>query len=71
MANKIPRKIFIQSNTYPTLNKDDVVLKTYDTSAVGCLQSWIDRFPNTTIDDILEELWQSDFEHFKYEENLI
>lgn len=39
-------------------------LKRYPASAEGMVSSWVDRFPNTTVDDILEKLVEADKPHF-------
>lgn len=64
LANKQPRKMFVQPNLF--LEQDSTVtLKTYDASLVGLLQSWTDRFiePQSLYDALLE-LTKTDAHHF-------
>ncbi|GLV40147.1 Dipeptidyl aminopeptidase III [Carabus blaptoides fortunei] len=65
MAHKQPRKIFVQANTLID-NNGVVSLKTYEASVEGMVQSWVDRFPSSNIDTILEDLWQKDSKYFKH-----
>lgn len=44
LANKQPRKIFTQANTF--IKDSKVVLKSYDESTEGMIQSCIERFAN-------------------------
>lgn len=63
MARKKPRKMFVQANTI--LEGDDsVVLKNYEASPVGLIQSWIDRFKDDQLEEILIEIWKKDECHF-------
>ncbi|KAL3874244.1 hypothetical protein ACJMK2_037287 [Sinanodonta woodiana] len=62
IARKQPRKIFVQHNT--VLEGQTVALKSYETTPAGLIQSFQERFPNTEIDDIIQELWDKDAEHF-------
>ncbi|GBO16515.1 Dipeptidyl peptidase 3, partial [Araneus ventricosus] len=62
MARKKPRRLFVQTNTFAENGKVD--LKTYEPSADGIIQSWVDRFQEENVDDILEELWAKDKHHF-------
>ncbi|CAL1276519.1 unnamed protein product [Larinioides sclopetarius] len=62
MARKKPRKLLIQTNTF--VENDKVNLKTYEPSAEGMIQSWVDRFQEESVDDILEELWAKDKHNF-------
>ncbi|KAL4238740.1 bifunctional diacylglycerol diphosphate phosphatase/phosphatidate phosphatase [Mactra antiquata] len=65
LARKQPRKMFVQHNT--TVQEDgSVTLKDYEATSASLIQSWIDRFPSTNVDEILEELWQKDEQHFVY-----
>lgn len=44
---------------------DDVILKSYESTFTGYLQSWLDRFPKDDIlDDVLEEIWENDKKYF-------
>lgn len=48
-----------------TLSSDGTVtLQDYEATAAALIKSWVDRFPDTEVDVILEELWQKDQEHF-------
>ncbi|XP_071042171.1 dipeptidyl peptidase 3 isoform X2 [Parasteatoda tepidariorum] len=62
MARKKPRIMFVQVNTFEEDGK--VVLKNYDSTVEGMIKSWIDRFPDSSICDILEELWKKDSAYF-------
>ncbi|XP_059477918.1 dipeptidyl peptidase 3 isoform X2 [Neocloeon triangulifer] len=62
LAHKQPRKMFVQANT--VLNGEDVLLKKYDPSPEGLITSWVERFPTTEVDCLLEELWKKDAAHF-------
>ncbi|XP_023217150.1 dipeptidyl peptidase 3-like [Centruroides sculpturatus] len=62
MARKKPRKMFVQSNTI--LQDDTVVLKSYEATPIGLIQSWIDRFKDDQLEEILIEAWQKDKKHF-------
>ncbi|XP_067143899.1 dipeptidyl peptidase 3-like isoform X1 [Centruroides vittatus] len=64
MARKKPRKMFVQSNTI--LEGDTVNLKNYEASPIGLIQSWVDRFKDDQLEEILIEEWQKDKCHFKY-----
>ena len=41
LANKMPRSAFVQANTF--LDNGDVVLKEYEPSTEGVIQSWYER----------------------------
>jgi dipeptidyl-peptidase-3 len=41
-----------------------VKLKTYEANAAGVVQSFVDRFPNTDVDTILQQLWDKDRPYF-------
>ncbi|XP_055953137.1 dipeptidyl peptidase 3-like [Argiope bruennichi] len=62
MARKKPRKLFVQTNTFEEDGK--INLKNYEPSAEGMIQSWVERFQEENVDDILEELWAKDKNHF-------
>ncbi|KAH9518982.1 bifunctional diacylglycerol diphosphate phosphatase/phosphatidate phosphatase [Bulinus truncatus] len=52
---KEPRKLLVQQHTFL---KDGVVrLKTYEPSASGLIQSFVDRFPTNDIDAVINHLW--------------
>ena len=42
----------------------EVVLKTYDATHEGLIQSFLDRFKSSDVDDILEELWEKDQKYY-------
>ncbi|KAG8233764.1 hypothetical protein J437_LFUL003835, partial [Ladona fulva] len=63
MAHKQPRKMFVQANTF--IEGDEVKLKNYESSPEGVIQSWIDRFPDASIDEILEALYEKDICYYK------
>ncbi|XP_014228918.1 dipeptidyl peptidase 3 isoform X1 [Trichogramma pretiosum] len=63
LAHKQPRKIFVQSNT--TIDESgNVVLKNYDATFEGLIQSWVERFPSPSSSDNLIKLWEKDQDHF-------
>ncbi|XP_028036421.1 dipeptidyl peptidase 3 [Bombyx mandarina] len=62
LMHKQPRNIFVQPNTF---HKGDAVeLKRYPATAEGMVASWVDRFPNTKVDDILEKLAEENSKYF-------
>lgn len=65
LSRKEPRKIFVQPNTF--INGSDlnnVVLKNYESSFTGFIQSWTERFPDLDTSQMLIELWNKDKHHF-------
>ncbi|KAJ8984299.1 hypothetical protein NQ317_012269 [Molorchus minor] len=54
LANKQPRKMFVQPNT--VLEGSDVKLKTYEANPEGLIQSWVERFSEPAIYDSLLDL---------------
>ncbi|XP_046826415.1 dipeptidyl peptidase 3 isoform X1 [Vespa crabro] len=69
LANKQPRKIFVQPNTF-ILNENDtinVMLKNYEPSFSGLIQSWIERFPTADVSELLIQLWEKDKNYFTSE----
>ncbi|KAH3738197.1 hypothetical protein DPMN_044825 [Dreissena polymorpha] len=49
----------------PCISVDDnVVLKSYEGSAEGMVQSFMDRYLCSNVDEIIEELWLQDRHHF-------
>ncbi|CAH0407644.1 unnamed protein product [Chilo suppressalis] len=63
LLHKQPRNIFVQPNT--AVKDDTVELKRYPASAEGMVASWVDRFPDATVDDILEQLAEADAKYFQ------
>ncbi|XP_053404717.1 dipeptidyl peptidase 3-like isoform X2 [Mercenaria mercenaria] len=64
LARKQPRKMFVQHNT--SLCEDGSIgLQSYEASPAGLIQSWVDRFPSTDVDEIIQELWQKDKPYFE------
>lgn len=43
LANKQPRKVFVQANTTLDEASGEVSIKHYEASLVGMIQSWADR----------------------------
>lgn len=37
-----------------------VALKTYEPNFHGYINSWVDRFPDVAINNVLEEIWDQD-----------
>ncbi|KAJ8926984.1 hypothetical protein NQ314_020545 [Rhamnusium bicolor] len=63
LANKQPRKMFVQPNT--VLEDSDVSLKTYEPTLEGLVQSWVERFQQPEpLYDALLELTKADAHHF-------
>lgn len=64
LANKQPRKMFVQSNT--TNKQGDVTLKTYEANVEGLILSWVERFedPQPLYEEIME-LTKADAKYFK------
>lgn len=58
LARKQPRRMFVQHHTFIQYGK--VELKSYEASAAGLIQSFVDRFPTPDIDAIVQELWDQD-----------
>ncbi|KAJ0180024.1 hypothetical protein K1T71_004615 [Dendrolimus kikuchii] len=68
MMHKQPRNIFVQANTIR--KDDDVELRRYPANAEGMVASWVERFPDTKVDDVLEQLADHDSRYFKELETL-
>ncbi|XP_011867570.1 PREDICTED: dipeptidyl peptidase 3 [Vollenhovia emeryi] len=65
LSRKEPRKIFVQSNTFiDGFDSNNVILKNYESSYTGLIQSWTERFPSSDISRTLIELWNKDKHHF-------
>ncbi|XP_011696833.1 PREDICTED: dipeptidyl peptidase 3 isoform X2 [Wasmannia auropunctata] len=65
LSRKEPRKIFVQSNTFiDGFDSNNVILKNYEPSFTGLIQSWIERFPSADVSQILIDLWNKDKHHF-------
>ncbi|XP_068630188.1 dipeptidyl peptidase 3 isoform X2 [Battus philenor] len=62
MLHKQPRNIFVQPNT--SLQDNEVKLKRYPASAEGMVASWVERFPTSEVDDVLEQLAEADAKYF-------
>ncbi|XP_025104635.1 dipeptidyl peptidase 3-like [Pomacea canaliculata] len=58
LARKQPRRMFVQHHTF--IQDGKVELKSYEASAAGLIQSFVDRFPTPDIDAIVQELWDQD-----------
>ncbi|XP_011496300.1 PREDICTED: dipeptidyl peptidase 3 [Ceratosolen solmsi marchali] len=63
LSRKQPRKIFVQSNT--TVDESgNVILKNYEATYEGLIQSWIERFPSYNVSENLIKLWEKDQKFF-------
>ncbi|KAJ1351826.1 hypothetical protein KIN20_007977 [Parelaphostrongylus tenuis] len=58
IARRKPRRIFVQANTEID-DKGEVKLSSYDASPAGVIQSFVDRYESSAIDD-LEKCWSND-----------
>ncbi|XP_012939404.1 dipeptidyl peptidase 3 [Aplysia californica] len=58
LERKQPRKLFVQHHTY--IEDGEVKLKSYECSASGLIESFVDRFPSADIDRVLLGLWEKD-----------
>ncbi|XP_015171663.1 PREDICTED: dipeptidyl peptidase 3 isoform X3 [Polistes dominula] len=70
LLNKQCRKMFVQPNTFiknENGNTTDVILKNYEPTFSGLIQSWIERYPSADISDSLIDLWKKDKKHFVLE----
>lgn len=47
-----------------TIDKE-VELKRYPASAQGMVSSWVERFPDTNVDDLLEQLADAQAKYFE------
>ncbi|XP_013134369.1 PREDICTED: dipeptidyl peptidase 3 isoform X2 [Papilio polytes] len=63
LLHKQPRNIFVQPNTI--LKDKEVELKRYPASAQGMVSSWVERFPDTNVDDLLEQLADAQAKYFE------
>jgi len=58
LLHKKPRVILLQSNT--EIQGETAALKTYEPNFEGYIKSWTERFPDATINNVLEEIWDHD-----------
>ncbi|XP_058812059.1 dipeptidyl peptidase 3-like isoform X2 [Topomyia yanbarensis] len=63
LMRKQPRMINVQANT--VLAEDgSVQLKLYESNFEGYIESWMDRYPKTDIDEVLERIYKQDEVYF-------
>ncbi|KAK7104572.1 dipeptidyl peptidase 3-like isoform X2 [Littorina saxatilis] len=62
LARKQPRRMFVQQHT--TEKGGQVSLKSYEPTAGGLIQSFVDRFPSPDLDAIMQGLWEKDQPYF-------
>ncbi|XP_014677265.1 PREDICTED: dipeptidyl peptidase 3-like [Priapulus caudatus] len=67
MNRKQPRKLFVQHNTSVTSDESSVNISTYESSPEGLIQSFIERFTSTDVDDAIIDLWKKDQPNFPTE----
>uniref|UniRef100_A0A182SM57 Dipeptidyl peptidase 3 n=1 Tax=Anopheles maculatus TaxID=74869 RepID=A0A182SM57_9DIPT len=65
LLHKKPRMIFLQSNTGIDADTGKVVLKTYEANFAGYIQSWVERFPDANIDEVLERIHATNKHYFE------
>ncbi|GFR99734.1 dipeptidyl peptidase 3 [Elysia marginata] len=62
MDRKQPRKLLVQQHTY--IENGKVQLKTYEATPTGLIQSFIDRFPSSDIQDMVCSLMDKERPYF-------
>uniref|UniRef100_A0A182PLF5 Dipeptidyl peptidase 3 n=1 Tax=Anopheles epiroticus TaxID=199890 RepID=A0A182PLF5_9DIPT len=65
LLHKKPRMIFLQSNTAIDADTGKVVLKSYEANFAGYIQSWVERFPDVKVDEVLERIHAADKQYFE------
>lgn len=64
LSHTKPRQLFVQPNTFEVGN--NVVLKNYNASVEGVIESWVDRFPYAPdLVDKFVELFDKDAHHYR------
>ncbi|XP_056022122.1 dipeptidyl peptidase 3-like [Ostrea edulis] len=64
LQRKQPRRMFVQHNT--VVKGTTVELRSYDATAAGLIQSWIERFPEKDIEHKMMKLWEKEKPYFTF-----
>ncbi|KFB44745.1 AGAP004394-PA-like protein [Anopheles sinensis] len=65
LLHKKPRLIFLQANTEVESDSGNVKLKTYEANFSGYIQSWVERFTDVKVDEVLERIYEADKHYYE------